>query len=70
MAKKTTNPIDPRTLITPSAAAQRLGVHTNTILRWIANGDLPARRLGRSWYRLDPADVDAMLSDVVVPDEA
>ena len=34
---------------TPSEAARRLGTSTRTVQRWIARGDLPARRVGSRW---------------------
>jgi len=27
-----------------------LGVHIETVRRWVRFGDLPARKLGRRWY--------------------
>ncbi|HVW34182.1 MAG TPA: excisionase family DNA-binding protein, partial [Acidimicrobiia bacterium] len=40
-------------------AAGRLGVHYQTVYRWVRTGVLPAVRLATG-YRLDPVDVDAM----------
>jgi len=37
---------DPR-FLTPREAAAVLKVHERTILRWVADGRLPARRIGR-----------------------
>ncbi|MBA2756461.1 MAG: helix-turn-helix domain-containing protein, partial [Chloroflexi bacterium] len=33
----------------PSEAAKRLGTSTRSIQRWIARGELPARRVGGRW---------------------
>jgi len=41
------------------AAARRLGVHYQTVYRWVRSGLLPAVRLPEG-YRIDPADVDAL----------
>ena len=35
--------------ISPSEAARRIGTTTRTVQRWIANGSLPARRVGGRW---------------------
>lgn len=45
-------------------AADELGVHRNTIRRWIASGRLPAYRAGRS-IRIKSADLDGCL--VAIP---
>lgn len=42
-------------------AAGRLGVHTKTIRRWIAQGKLTAYRPSARVIRLDAAEVDAMM---------
>jgi excisionase family DNA binding protein len=49
---------------TITQAAQRLGVHPKTLRRRIAEGKLPAYRLGHQIVRLNPADVDALLRQV------
>lgn len=48
--------------MTAAQAAARLGVDRKTILRWIADGRLPAVKLaGRTGaYLFDPADVDRL----------
>lgn len=46
-------------------AADRMGVSHWTIRRLIADGTIPAYRLGRRLIRLDPAAVDAALA--VIP---
>ncbi|TAL12857.1 MAG: helix-turn-helix domain-containing protein, partial [Chloroflexota bacterium] len=35
--------------LSPSEAARRIGTTTRTVQRWIANGSLPARRVGGRW---------------------
>ena len=35
--------------LSPSQAAARIGTSTRTVQRWIANGSLPARRVGDRW---------------------
>lgn len=49
---------------TITEAARRLGVSTKTLRRRIAEGHLPAYRLGSQLLRLDPRDVDALLRPV------
>ncbi len=48
--------IDPLTI---RDAAAHFGVSTKTVRRWIASGDLPARRVGPRLVRIDAADVAA-----------
>lgn len=48
-------------LISTTEAADYLGVHINTIRRWIKDGDLPAVRLNRRRFRIRVADLDSML---------
>jgi len=52
--------------LSPAEAARRKGCSTKTIRRHIADGTLPAKRLGRLII-IDVADVDA-LGDAVVPE--
>ncbi len=41
-----------------------LGVHEQTVRRWIKQGDLPAILLGRKGgYRVKASDLDAFLKD-------
>jgi len=42
-------------------AADRVGVSTKTVRRWIASGQLAGYRMGPRLLRVDPDDVDAML---------
>jgi excisionase family DNA binding protein len=37
--------------------AERYGVSAKTVRRWIASGDLPARRVGPRLVRINAADV-------------
>jgi excisionase family DNA binding protein len=46
-------------LLTVKEAAERLGVHVNTVRNWIANGTLKsARPAGARHHRFDPAEVE------------
>lgn len=45
-----------------SEAAARVGVSTKTVRRWIASGQLAGYRMGPRLLRVDPDDVDAMLT--------
>lgn len=47
--------------ITQAQAAERLNVTGRTVRRMIAEGDLPAYRLGSRMLRIDERDVDALL---------
>jgi excisionase family DNA binding protein len=44
--------------LTTRDVARRLGVHPQTVRRWIASGRLPATRIGKD-YRISRADLDA-----------
>jgi len=43
-------------------AAARAGVSTKTLRRWIASGQLAGYRMGPRLLRVDPDDVDRMLT--------
>lgn len=43
-------------------AATRVGVSTKTLRRWIASGQLAGYRMGPRLLRVDPDDVDRMLT--------
>lgn len=43
--------------LTTRQVARRLGVHPETVRRWIAAGRLPATRIGKD-YRVALADLD------------
>jgi excisionase family DNA binding protein len=47
-------------------AAQRLGVHPKTVLRFVHEGRLAARRIGKSW-RILASDLDAFAGVPVAP---
>lgn len=44
--------------------AARVGVHPRTLRRRIAEGRLTAYRVGPKLIRLDPAEVDALMSPI------
>lgn len=46
--------------LTIKTAANRVGVHPNTIREWIAAGTLKAYRYGERIVRINPADLDAI----------
>lgn len=43
-------------------AAARIGVSTKSVRRWIASGQLAGYRMGPRLLRVDPDDVDRMLT--------
>jgi len=45
-------------------AAARVGVSTKTVRRWIASGQLAGFRMGPRLLRVDPDDVDRMLTPI------
>lgn len=51
-------------LITPEAVAERLNVSAQTVRRWINDGRVPAYKLPSGQFRLDEAEVAAMLTPV------
>jgi excisionase family DNA binding protein len=53
--------------VTPRAAAELCHVHPNTIRRWIAEGRLPAYRVGPRRLRVDLADVEALIVPTATP---
>ena len=50
--------------ITIAQAAERAGVSRDTIRRRIADGTLPAVRIGPRLIRIDAADVDALMRPI------
>lgn len=53
-------PAKPAEMMTKAEVAQRLQVSIKTIERWIASGDLPAHRFGKS-VRISAADYRAFV---------
>ena len=53
-------------MTTPSQASRRqyesVGVSTKTVRRWIASGQLAGYRMGPRLLRVDPDDLDRMLT--------
>jgi excisionase family DNA binding protein len=56
--------------VTIADAAEYLGTCTRTVRRRIADGSLPARRLGAQAIRVNIADVDALLRPIPTVDGA
>ncbi len=60
---KTAEPtVDP--LLTLEDVAERLGVHIRTLHRFVADGRLPAYRIGPRLVRIRTSDVEAFLEPV------
>lgn len=57
----------PHRFISTQAAAERLGVTPKSVRNWVADGRLPAVRVGRN-IRIDPADLDAFVRPYVEPE--
>ena len=56
--------------LTPSQAARRIGATTRSVQRWIANGSLPARRVGARWrVAIDALDAFVTRAAAVGPPE-
>lgn len=53
-----------RQLVTVAAVAAQLGVHPQTVRRWIAQGRLTGYRLGPRLLRLDAAQVDELAREL------
>jgi excisionase family DNA binding protein len=51
-------------LITVEAAADYLGIGVRSVRRYIAEGKLPAYRVGDKLVRVDQADVDAQIRPI------
>lgn len=47
-------------------AADRYGVHRETLRRWITRGLLPATKVGNSWA-VEASDVERLLADPPKP---
>ncbi len=46
--------------LSTTQVADLLGVHQNTVLKWIREGRLPARRFGVKLWRILRSDVEKM----------
>jgi predicted site-specific integrase-resolvase len=44
------------------AAAQRLGVHPNTLSHWVKRGDVPVHLLPSGRMRFDPVELDELMA--------
>lgn len=51
---------DNKQLLTPEQVAERLQVTIRTVYQWLADGDLPAFKLGRAW-RISEEDLQEFL---------
>lgn len=54
-------------LLTARTVAERLNVCTETVLRWVRAGDLPARRLSRGAIRIAETELEAWLTERATP---
>lgn len=54
----------PRRPASQQAAAEYLGVHTNTIRRYVAKGVITGYRIGPRLIRVDLDEIDALLSPI------
>lgn len=52
-------------MLSVQAAAEHIGVSTRTIRRWIASGDLPARRVGPKLLRINVSDLESLGAPVI-----
>ena len=48
-------------------AAEQLGIHVQTVRRWITDGILPARRFGPKRIKIRQADIDALIAGTPLP---
>ena len=53
-------------LLTTREVAELLGVSSESVLRWVRRGDLPAIRLPGGAIRFRPDDIEAWLADRTV----
>lgn len=49
-------------------AAERLGVHRSTLVRYIEEGRLPARKLPTGHYRIRREDLDKLVDQGELPE--
>lgn len=54
-------------LLTPSQAAERLGVSTRTMQRMLAEGRMPAVQISSKTYRIRPDVIDELLARAALP---
>jgi excisionase family DNA binding protein len=59
------HPVAPDEELTVKEAALRKKLHPNTIRNWIAQGLLPAHRIGERLVRINKADLDALATPIV-----
>jgi excisionase family DNA binding protein len=55
-----------RSFLTPKEVSDFLRVSTQTVLRWIKEGKLPAYKVGRVW-RISKVDLDKWLNQQRTP---
>jgi excisionase family DNA binding protein len=54
-------------LLTAREVAERLGLSTETVLRWVRQGKLPALRLPSGTIRFQQNDLDGWLAERATP---
>jgi excisionase family DNA binding protein len=47
--------------LTTQEAANQLGIHINTLYRYIANGDLTAKRVGPKLLKIDKSELNRFM---------
>ena len=52
-----------RLCYTPDEAAQLLGLHINTVYRYLHNNTLPGKRLGKKLWLIPAAALTALLTE-------
>lgn len=55
-----------QSFLTPKEVSDLLRVSTQTVLRWIKEGKLPAYKVGRAW-RISKVDLDRWLNQQRTP---
>lgn len=61
MSTLSANVLDEQTFLTPQEVSALLRVSTQTVRRWIKEGELPAYKVGRAW-RIKEVDLNKWLN--------
>jgi excisionase family DNA binding protein len=61
--------VAPEEWLTTGQAAELLGVHRSTLLRYVEEGRLPARRLPTGHYRVRREDLEKLLEQGEQPED-